>query len=92
MIASEDEDGDPDHVEVIPRLKTVTRHGRIAGTWQTRFQLSNDDSDSDSESDSDTEEPPPIVCPNPTKAPKTNSDNIVVTRSGRRATSWKGKK
>ena len=33
----EDEDGDPNQIDIVPRLKTVTRHGRIAGTWQRRF-------------------------------------------------------
>lgn len=49
----EDEDGDPDQIDIVPRLKTVTRHGRIAGTWQRRFQLSHDTS-SDSDPDSET--------------------------------------
>ena len=49
-----DEDGDPDQIEIVPRLKTVTRHGRIAGTLQRRF---SDDTSSDSDPDNDTPEP-----------------------------------
>ena len=64
----EDEDGDPDQIEIVPRLKTVTRHGRIAGTWQRRFQLSHDTS-SDSDPDNDTPEPGPHKK-NPTNQPQ----------------------
>ena len=49
----EDED---DFEIVVPRLKTVTRHGRIAGTWQRHFQIDSE-SDSDSDNDNDKDEP-----------------------------------
>ena len=94
----EDEDGDPDKVVFVPRLKTVTRHGRIAGTWQRSFQQSHDSSDTSSDSDLDTDTPdtgetPQTNPPKPGRAPQNDRDKLtVVTRSGRRATSWKAKK
>ena len=48
--SDDEEDGDTDQIVVIPRLKTVTRHGRVAGTWQRHFQpQSSEDTDSSDE-------------------------------------------
>ena len=48
--SDDEEDGDTDQIGVIPRLKTVTRHGRVAGTWQRHFQpQSSEDTDSSDE-------------------------------------------
>ena len=48
---------DDDYAAIhIPKLKTVTQHGRVAGTWQRNFFLASDDGESnESEPDSNDE-------------------------------------
>jgi hypothetical protein len=92
---------DEDNVTVVPHLHTVTRHGRIAGTWMKALQCDTIDSKSDdtgsddtendsSEYDSDTE-----VVKSDDDMDVTNSEIstrnkcVHVTRSGRRAGIWR---
>ena len=56
IIEGSDTEDEDDFEIVVPRLKTVTRHGRIAGTWQRHFQIDSE-SDSDSDNDNDKDEP-----------------------------------
>ena len=46
--------GDDEDITFVPRIRTVTRHGRLAGTWRRALQDSSADSSSE-ESESETE-------------------------------------
>lgn len=46
---SDSESDDNDHITVVPHLRTVTRHGRLAGTWRRNFALNIEDSDGESD-------------------------------------------
>ena len=48
IVEGSDPDEEDELEHVIPRLKTVTRHGRIAGTWQRHFKVDSDSGDDDS--------------------------------------------
>ena len=48
IVEGSDPDEEDELEHVIPHLKTVTRHGRIAGTWQRHFKVDSDSGDDDS--------------------------------------------
>ena len=50
---SDNEEADDEEVVIVPKLRTLTRGGRLAGTWQTCFSL-DEESDTDEESDDET--------------------------------------
>ena len=38
-------DSEEDHVTFVPQLRTVTRHGHLAGTWRRNFAVLDESSD-----------------------------------------------
>ena len=48
IVEGSDPDEEDELEHVIPCLETVTRHGRIAGTWQRHFKVDSDSGDDDS--------------------------------------------
>ena len=89
IIEGSDSEEEDEYDLVVPRLKTVTRHGRIAGTWQRHFKIdydSNDDVDNNEDNDSDkskTEsesEPEPEPSPKP---PATRSRTRIIKQPSR---------
>ena len=48
IVEGSDPDEEDELEHVIPCLETVTRHGRIAGTWQRHFMVDSDSGDDDS--------------------------------------------
>ena len=95
IVEGDDESFD-EACDVIPTLRTVTRHGRLAGSWRRNFQLA-DDSDSDADSDiGDGSDIAADIVPSEDRDLDKNSTdnddhgdttpkNYVVLRSGRRA-------
>jgi hypothetical protein len=91
-------DSQDDEITFVPPLRTVTRHGRMAGTWQRNFEVhklteSSDEpssSDEQSEPESSENESPEVES----IADQESQSNIAplgahVTRSGRKAGTWK---
>ena len=48
---SDDDESENEEVVYVPKLRTLTRGGRLAGTWQTCFSLDNE-AESDEEANS----------------------------------------
>ena len=54
---SDDDESENEEVVYVPKLRTTTRGGRLAGTWQTCFSLDSEaESDEEANSDSDSVE------------------------------------
>lgn len=76
-----EDDDDDDDINFVPAIHTVTRHGRLAGTWKRVFHI--EDPEPDPESDSSSSD-------NECHAEKeTEPSHRYVTRSGRKAGTWK---
>ena len=53
---SDEEDSDEeDDIVYVPQLRTVTRNGRIAGTWQRNFSLADEHESEEDGSDCDSD-------------------------------------
>ena len=93
---SDDSDSEEDdHVTFVPQLRTVTRHGRLAGTWKRNFAVFEESSD---------ESPAKVHYRNNRKRTKREdnykgqndmqhteppNEGIFITRTGRKAGTWK---
>ena len=89
---SDEEDGD--QLTFVPPLRTITRHGRLAGTWRRNFAMSGDES-------ADEESTPRkrqfihtqrkcLARDNFQKdGTEENESHVYITRSGRKAGTWK---
>ena len=90
-----DSDSDTEDLPVyVPPMRTVTRHGRLAGTWQRNFgdgdnvKSDSDNSDGDSSSEDNDESNDIDSSVNN----ESNDPSCVRTRSGRKAGSWRSYK
>lgn len=92
-------DGESDvdeEVTFVPSLKTVTRHGRIAGSW-CKFMKDSESSDSSERSESSDDEDEDEVSDDIESSDSDNTEQvenvktIVRTRSGRKVTTWQQK-
>ena len=70
---SDDDESENEEVVYVPKLRTLTRGGRLAGTWQTCFSLDNEaESDEEANSDSDSVE---------NDEPDSDSDSVKAVTS-----------
>lgn len=97
---SENEDDDtPGEVTFVPSLQSVTKHGNVTGNWHDIVQPVSDSSSSCSSSDDDhisssestDEDITHTIKPIASCAGETGK-NIYVTRTGRKASTWKNLK
>ena len=90
---------DEKDVTFVPNFRTITRHGRLAGTWRRTFNMSK--APNDSNSTSETDDTDGDIVTESDGDTETESDNseredasvfVTVTKSGRKAGTWQSYK
>lgn len=93
VIDGSDEDeneSDNNDVVFVPALHTITRHGRVAGTWTRNFeaQLSETEDEDEDENSSEDENDAGRNSKNDKREMEKNKCTFT-TRSGRKAGTWR---